>query len=65
MRTKGLSVNTLKAKSGITVNIAKYFNEFGLIVLVALAGLIAFVKIKAKQRMIRNKYNPDDAREIK
>ncbi len=65
MRTKGLSLNTLKAKSGAAVNIAKYFNEFGLIALVAVAGLVALVKITAKKRRIHEKYNPNDTREIK
>jgi len=65
MRTKGLSINTLKSKSGLSANIAKYFNEFGLIVLVAVAGFIALIKINAKKRAIHDRYNPDDKREIK
>lgn len=65
MRTKGLSINTLKTKSGPAADIAKYFNEFGLIVLVVIAGLTALVKISARKRAIHNRYNPDDKREIK
>ncbi len=65
MRTKGLSINTLKAKGSVSANIAKYFNEFGLIVLVALAGLFALIKINAKKKEIHDRYNPDDSREIK
>lgn len=65
MRTKGLSLNTLKTKTGISANIAKYFNEFGLVVLVALAGLIALLRIAAKKNAIHELYNPDDSREIK
>ena len=64
MRTKGLSLNTLKAKSGVSVNIAKYFNEFGLIALVALAGLAALLKISAHKKAIHNRYNPNDSREM-
>lgn len=64
MRTKGLSLNTLKAKSGVSVNIAKYFNEFGLIALVAVAGLVALLKISAHKKAIHNKYNPNDSREM-
>lgn len=65
MRTKGLSLNTLSKKSGNAVNFAKYFNEFGLLIFVAVAGIIAFVKISAKKRRIHDKYNFDDKREIK
>ena len=65
MRTKGLSLNTLKVKKGISADIAKYFNEFGLVILVALCGLAVLAKITAKKKAIREKYNPDDSREIK
>lgn len=65
MRTKGLSLNTLKIKKGISADIAKYFNEFGLVILVALCGLAVLAKTTAKKRAIREKYNPDDKREIK
>ena len=65
MRTKGLSLNTLTTKSGVSVNVAKYFNEFGLIALVVIAGLITLLKIAARKKQIRMKYNPDDSREIK
>ena len=42
-----------------------YFNEFGLVILVALCGLAVLAKITAKKKAIREKYNPDDSREIK
>ena len=62
MRTKGLALNTLTIKSTSASNIAKYFNEIGLVVLVALAGLIVLVRIKAKKQAIRERYNPNDER---
>lgn len=65
MRTKGLSLNTLKTKAGLSASIAKYFNEFGLVAIVALAGLAALLRITAKKKAIHGRYNPDDSREIK
>lgn len=65
MRTKGLSLNTLKTKTGVSANVAKYFNEFGLVALVVLAGLITLLKITAKKKSIHERYNPDDSREIR
>ncbi|WP_407427750.1 GldG family protein [Treponema sp.] len=62
MRTKGLSLNTLTVKSTAASNFAKYFNEIGLVVLVALAGLVVLLKIKAKKQAIRERYNPNDSR---
>lgn len=65
MRTKGLSLNTLRTKTGALVNLAKYFNQFGLVALVALAGLISLVKLNARKNSIRQRYNPNDEREIR
>lgn len=65
MRTKGLSLNTLSAKNGVAVNITRFFNEFGLVILVILAGITVLVKISAKKRRIHDKYNPEDKRQIK
>ena len=62
MRTKGLSLNTLTVKSAAASTIAKYFNEIGLVVIVALVGLLVLLKIKAKKRAIRERYNPNDSR---
>ena len=62
MRTKGLSLNTLTVKSAAASTFAKYFNEIGLVVIVALAGLLVLLKIKAKKRAIRERYNPNDSR---
>lgn len=65
MRTKGLSLNTLSAKNGAAVNITRFFNEFGLVILVILAGITVLVKISAKKRRIHDRYNPEDKRQIK
>ena len=62
MRTKGLSLNTLTVKNPAASNVAKYFNEIGLVVIVALCGLLVLLKIKAKKRAIRERYNPNDSR---
>ena len=62
MRTKGLSLNTLTVKSAAASTVAKYFNEIGLVVLVALCGLFVLLRIKAKKRAIRERYNPNDTR---
>ena len=62
MRTKGLSLNTLTVKSVAASTFAKYFNEIGLVLIVALCGLLVLLKIKAKKRAIRERYNPNDSR---
>ena len=65
MRTKGLEINVLTIKSPALATIAKYFNQFGLVILVAVAGLIV-VRSRAKRRkQIREKYNPNDSRQVK
>ena len=64
MRTKGLSLNVLSVKSPQVATAAKYFNEIGLAILVAVAGLLVLVKIRARKRAIRAKYNPNDERVI-
>ncbi len=64
MRTKGLSLNSLTVKSSQAAVFAKYFNEIGLALLVAVAGLLTLIKIRARKRAIRAKYNPDDERII-
>ncbi|MBQ7538170.1 MAG: Gldg family protein [Treponema sp.] len=62
MRTKGLSLNTLTVKNPAASTVAKYFNEIGLVVILALCGLFVLLKIKAKKREIRERYNPNDSR---
>ena len=65
MRTKGLSLNTLTVKSAAFAKIMQYFNQFGLVVLVAVCGLVILKKRSARRRQIDEKYNPDDERRIK
>lgn len=64
MRTKGLSLNTLNTSNGAAVNAAKYFDQYGLVVLVALLGLIIWRLRVSRRNRIRMMYNPDDTREI-
>ncbi|WP_407397224.1 GldG family protein [Treponema sp.] len=62
MRTKDLSTNMLKeTKNGLAVAM-KYFNQFGLAVLVAIAGLIVLAVRKNHRERIRRTYNPNDPR---
>ena len=62
MRSKGLSINTLEIKSQSAAKTVQYFNEWGLAVLFALAGLIVLRLRVAKKARINKKYNPDDTR---
>lgn len=62
MRSKGLSLNTLEVKSQNAAKIVQYFNEFGLAVLVALAGFIVWRLRSKRKARINRKYNPDDDR---
>ena len=64
MRTKGVSVNVLNTESKAKVTFFQLLNEYGLAVLVLLAGLIVWrLRIKRKAR-INRLYNPDDERFI-
>ncbi len=70
MRNKGLATSNIfvveEGSFKATLSeVFKYFNMIGLAVLTVLAGVIIFIKIQAKKSRIRNKYNPDDEREIK
>ena len=64
MRTKSLSVNNLTIKKSGAANFWKIFNQYGLAVLVALAGFIVWRIRTARRRAINKKYNPDDTRTI-
>ncbi len=65
MRTKGLGINVLTIKSPALALFARYFNQFGVVILVALAGLFV-IRARAKRRkQIREKYNPNDSRQVK
>ena len=45
-------------------NFWKIFNQYGLAILVALAGFIVWRIRTARRRAINKKYNPDDTRTI-
>ena len=64
MRTKSLSVNNLTIKTPAAANFWKYLNQYGLAVLIALAGLLVWRLRTARRRAINKKYNPDDTRTI-
>ena len=64
MRTKSLSVNNLTIKKQGAANFWKIMNQYGLAVLVALAGFIVWRLRSARRRAINKKYNPDDTRTI-
>ncbi len=64
MRTKGLSLNTLKTNKGFLANAVKYFNEIGLALICALTGLFVYILRSRRKRRIMLRYNPDDSREI-
>ena len=64
MRTKGLPLNTLKTHTNKAANIAKYINEYGLVVLVVIIGLIVWQRRNIRRRKIRMTYNPNDSREV-
>ena len=63
MRTKNLSLNTLKMTSGKFALAVKYFNQIGLALLVGLAGLCVFVLRRQHREKIRMTYNPEDPRQ--
>lgn len=64
MRTKGLSLNTLSNTTSVFAFIAKYFNEFGLALLTAIAGFIVWRMRTIRRRRIHDRYNPNDTREV-
>ena len=64
MRTKGLSLNTLRARTGKAVSAAKFVNTYGLVLLVAIVGLLAWHRRNARRKAVRMRYNPHDSREV-
>ena len=64
MRTKNVSLNTLRVSSGPAVSFAKFFNQFGLAILVVLSGLVVILVRRSHREKIRLLYNPDDSRQI-
>lgn len=64
MRTKGLVLNTLSNTNSAFALIVKYFNQFGIAVIIAIIGLIMWRGRIIRRRNIHNRYNPNDKREI-
>ena len=64
MRTKGLVLNTLSNKNTVFALIVKYFNQFGIAVIVAIIGLVMWRARVIRRKNIHNRYNPNDKREI-
>ncbi|MCQ2578589.1 MAG: Gldg family protein [Treponema sp.] len=62
MRTKGLNISALTLKSKSAQKFAQYFNIIGIVVLVALFGLIVYRKRSRRRVAIQKKYNPNDDR---
>lgn len=65
MRTKGLSLNSLKVTNGAGVTFAKYVNSVGLAVIVAVIGIFVAARIRNHRKEIRLCYDADDVREVK
>ena len=64
MRSKGVSINVLNTDSKAKMTFFQLFNEYGLAILVLVAGLIIWrMRIKRKAKINRF-YNPDDDRFI-
>lgn len=64
MRTKGVSVNVLNTDKKGLMSFFQILNEYGLTVLVALAGLIVWRMRNKRKEKINNTYNPNDDRFI-
>ena len=65
MRTKGSLINMLHNGDSALAVATKYFNEFGLSVLVVIVGLFVWTSREKRRKKIHDKYNPNDTRTIK
>ena len=62
MRSKGVAINVLDTSSKAKMTFFQLFNEYGLAILVMIAGLIVWrMRIRRKAK-INKQYNPDDER---
>lgn len=64
MRTKGMNLNTLQNTNNVWSLIIRYFNQFGLAALVAIAGFVMWRIRSARRKQIHDRYNPNDKRTI-
>ena len=62
MRSKGVAINVLNTDSKAKVTFFQLLNEYGLAVLVAVAGLIVWRLRSRRKARINKAYNPDDER---
>ena len=65
MRTKGISLNTLRIQSGSLASMIQAFNIIVVPLLIAFAWLCVMIKRRNYAKKIRMEYNPDDSREVK
>ncbi len=65
MRTKGLDLRTMtNLNTGFAV-FTRYFNQFGIPLLVIIAGLVVTILRNVHRTKIHEKYDPDNSRDIK
>lgn len=65
MRTKILAVNNLTIKTPAAANFWKFFEQYGLVVILAIVGFIVWRMRTNRRKAINKKYNPNDTRTIK
>lgn len=65
MRSKVLAVNNLTIKNNGAALFWKYFEQYGLVVILAIVGLIVLRMRANRRKAINKKYNPNDTRTIK
>lgn len=64
MRTKSLAINTLEVKSPFAATFWKFFNQYGLVIILLIVALFVWRTRVSRKRAINKKYNPNDARTI-
>lgn len=63
MRTKGLSLNTLEINNPAWALIAKAFNQYGLPILVVIAGLLVWQARMIRRKKIKEEYDSKGAKD--
>lgn len=64
MRSKGEAIDIMTVKNAKAATFAKLFNQYGLTLLVILIGFIVWRMRQMRRRIIRNRYNPNDSRDL-